>query len=140
MGTRSLTHVIDEDKEILCLYRQFDGYPEGHGAELAKFLKGKRLINGICGQTLDEAWNGAGCMAAALVASLKDRIGNVYVYPPGSTDCGEEYTYTLRVKDLTLTIECDRGFNGTVEEFAAWCASQGGAPISQEEDGDGHVC
>ena len=39
MGTRSLT-IFSEDGgfEIGVLYRQMDGYPEGHGMELAKLL------------------------------------------------------------------------------------------------------
>lgn len=40
MGTRSLTVFIDEhnDKEIVVMYRQMDGYPEGHGQDLVDFL------------------------------------------------------------------------------------------------------
>jgi hypothetical protein len=48
MGTRCLTKVYDEDTEILCLYRQFDGYPKGgHGDELTAFLSGMKITNGI---------------------------------------------------------------------------------------------
>ncbi len=39
MGTRSLTYVYDETgKVIIKMYLQFDGYPSGHGLDLAKFL------------------------------------------------------------------------------------------------------
>ena len=39
MGTRSLTFVYNDNKKpIINLYRQYDGYPSGHGAELAEFL------------------------------------------------------------------------------------------------------
>ena len=38
MGTRSLTFVYDEQEAIINMYRQYDGYPTGHGAELAEFL------------------------------------------------------------------------------------------------------
>ena len=48
MGTRSITVVYDEynDKPVVCMYRQFDGYPSGHGRELAEILKDRvrRLI------------------------------------------------------------------------------------------------
>ena len=48
MGTRSLTVFNDEDgKEIAVMYRQFDGYPSGHGTELAEFLAGKKMVNGF---------------------------------------------------------------------------------------------
>ena len=64
MGTRSLTYVeeswetsvADEDnnnkvyetkQNILCMYRQHDGYLDGHGLELAKYLQGFNIVNGI---------------------------------------------------------------------------------------------
>ncbi len=47
MGTRALTFVYDGDKPIVNLYRQYDGYPTGHGAELAQFLDGFKIVNGI---------------------------------------------------------------------------------------------
>ena len=34
MGTRSLTYVYDDysvNTPIMCMYRQHDGYPTGHG-------------------------------------------------------------------------------------------------------------
>lgn len=46
MGTRSITKFIEEGKEICGLYRQFDGYPEGHGKELAEFLQNMPIVNG----------------------------------------------------------------------------------------------
>jgi hypothetical protein len=52
MGTRSLTFVKEQNgrkaSTYVCMYRQYDGYPSGHGLELAEFLKGKRLVNGYC--------------------------------------------------------------------------------------------
>jgi len=47
MGTRSLTFVYDEQDVIINMYRQYDGYPTGHGAELAEFLGQFRMTNGI---------------------------------------------------------------------------------------------
>lgn len=48
MGTRSLTFVYDEDGEkIVNMYRQMDGYPSGHGLELAEFLEPITMVNGI---------------------------------------------------------------------------------------------
>jgi hypothetical protein len=38
MGTRSLTFVYEENKPVVNMYRQYDGYIEGHGRELAEFL------------------------------------------------------------------------------------------------------
>ena len=56
MGTRSLTTFVETYKdnsgkkvknEIVTMYRQYDGYMEGHGKDLADFLAGGKLVNGI---------------------------------------------------------------------------------------------
>ena len=62
MGTRSLTYVYVEDTPIMCMYRQFDGYPSGHGVELAEFLTQIEMGNGISGEPeLFSFANGMGC-------------------------------------------------------------------------------
>jgi hypothetical protein len=39
MGTRSITYIYNKAHKLICrLYLQFDGYPSGIGADLAKFL------------------------------------------------------------------------------------------------------
>ena len=57
MGTRSLTRVIEtwndektnklKKQVLVCMYRQYDGYPSGMGSDLAEFLNGGKLVNGI---------------------------------------------------------------------------------------------
>lgn len=91
MGTRSLTVMKNcEGKEIAVLYRQFDGYPDGHGKELAEFLNGMEITNGIKeGKTA----NGMDCLAAQIIANFKQGAGGFYLYPAGTRDCGEDYTY-----------------------------------------------
>ena len=101
MGTRSLT-VVHEDEagsrpgDLLTMYRQYDGHPTGHGKELADFLSGFSITNGLCGrdQSARKA-NGMGCLAAQIVAHFKTEPGNVYLYPPGVRDLWEEYIYTI---------------------------------------------
>jgi hypothetical protein len=95
MGTRALVHFYEGDTEICCLYRQFDGYPEGLGKELEDFCATRPLVNGY---THRECANGMGDLAAQLVCLLKGKplAGNVYLYPLGSRDVGEEYTYDVR--------------------------------------------
>ena len=44
MGTRSLTFVYEDKTPILNMYRQFDGYPSGHGQELADFLLSGKMV------------------------------------------------------------------------------------------------
>ena len=116
MGTRSLTYieeshqtaVADEEnnnevhetkQNILCMYRQYDGYLSGHGAELAEFLQDFTVVNGYNSNTPKRAANVMGCLAAQLIAHFKDDIGNIYIHEPNESDCGEEYTYTVYEKD-----------------------------------------
>ena len=120
MGTRSLTFVYDGDVPVINIYRQYDGYPSGHGHELAQFLDSKTLVNGYGEQNSVEA-NGMGCLAAQLIVQLKHGVGGIYIYPVSSTDCFQDYEYHVYedkvvVKDPTAVI-----FEGTWEEFAQFC-------------------
>ena len=93
MGTRALTFVYNEHNEpILNLYRQYDGYIAGHGAELAEFLAGKKLVNGF-GKESTELANGMGCLAASLVAHFKETVGGFYIHSVTETQCGQDYEY-----------------------------------------------
>ena len=77
MGTRCLTFVYDGDKAVINMYRQFDGYPSGHGQELAEFLMPFKVINGIgSGQDVPGKFaNGMGCLAAQMIAHFKNSVG-----------------------------------------------------------------
>ena len=127
MGTRSLTFVYDGDVPVINIYRQYDGYPSGHGHELAQFLDSKTLVNGYGEQNSVEA-NGMGCLAAQLIVQLKHGVGGIYIYPVASTDCFQDYEYhvyenNVIVKDPTAVI-----FEGTWKQFAQFCLD----PISVE--------
>jgi len=110
MGTRSLTRVIPRqeglaynqghlhpEKAVVNMYRQYDGYPKGHGVDLAEFLKDIKIVSGIQYPNDGVIANGEGCLAAQMVKHFKDGIGNIYLQlckgEPG--DCGDEYIYTL---------------------------------------------
>ena len=143
MGTRSLTFVYEKygqiQKPVVNMYRQFDGYPTGHGAELAEFLNGGRLVNGlIATKTVDEAvYNGMGCLAASMVAHFKQTPGGFYIHPVDVTDCGQDYEYHVYDKSGKLYIEVyDCGcnmfgvsssethelvFKGNLKEFTEFC-------------------
>jgi hypothetical protein len=96
MSTRSLTIVQDESLAELCvMYRHSDGYPTGHGDDLAKWLKGFKVVNGLSGQKGKVA-NGMDCLAAQLVAHFKDGPGGIYLHPSGVRGAGEEYIYFVR--------------------------------------------
>ena len=127
MGTRCLTFVYDGNVPVINIYRQFDGYPSGHGHELAQFLNSKKLVNGYKDKNSAEA-NGMGCLAAQLIVQLKHGVGGIYIYPVSSTDCFQEYEYHVYedkvvVKDPTAVI-----FEGTWKQFAQFCLD----PISVE--------
>lgn len=96
MGTRCLTAVVDSrGNEILTMYRQMDGYPDGHGNELKEAFGNIKMVNGLTGDS--NVANGAGCLAAQIVAHFKTEPGSFYIEKPGARDRGEEYLYMLTV-------------------------------------------
>jgi hypothetical protein len=113
MGTRSLTRVIPRQEGLsfneghekgelahVNMYRQFDGYPGGHGLELAEFLKDFNIINGIGRDTkLGLHANGSGCLAAQMIKHFKEEVGNIYLYPADDDREWEEYIYTVYPKE-----------------------------------------
>jgi hypothetical protein len=109
MGTRSLTHIYSSglDSPILVtMYRQFDGYPTGHGQDIMDFLKGKKLINGISGDTdRIKCFNGMGCLAASFIKNFKEDIGGIYIVPIGSEDHWEDYRYHVYEIDDVLYLK-----------------------------------
>ena len=115
MGTRSLTVLEMEDgTEIAVMYRQYDGYPEGHGQELKEFLAGFEIVNGFgCGddQPIKQA-NGMDCLAAQIIAHFKTDIGNIYLMPAGTRDAGEEYIYTVKPSNGRAIVRCQDADTG----------------------------
>jgi hypothetical protein len=93
MGTRSLTFVYDGETPIINMYRQYDGYPTGHGAELAEFLTPFTLVNGLGMNDDRKIANGMGCLAAQLIAHFKQTPGGFYIHPVTDTECGQDYEY-----------------------------------------------
>ena len=64
MGTRSLTYIYDSHNEdiLTCIYRQYDGYITGHGLELASYLSGFKIVNGLGARDENvKVANGMGC-------------------------------------------------------------------------------
>jgi len=139
MGTRSLTHFIERhteqpkdkrykpiviDTEVVVMYRQYDGYPSGHGTELAEFLSKGRLVNGISAVEPELVFNGMGCLSAQVVAHFKHGAGGIYLHKAGTKDCWQEYDYYVigndETKELILKCVNSRGkviFQGTPKEF-----------------------
>ena len=142
MGTRSLTFVYDGEEAIINMYRQYDGYPTGHGAELADFLgQFEAITNGLRVGDTRKVANGMGCLAAQLVSHFKGSdAGQFYLYPASATDCGQDYEYhvykdegglRVRITDrgcnmfgLTMSDKNDAIFDGTLAEFTEFCTEK----------------
>ncbi len=113
MGTRSSYRVIetvrDEKRNVktrenfVLVYVQFDGYPEGHPKDVAKWLSEGKVVNGFSVGNKERVFNGTGCLAAQLIRYLKetlstDGVGGVYVNPIKSRgNSWEEFLYDIIV-------------------------------------------
>tara|TARA_R110000868_G_scaffold61189_18_gene186107 strand:- start:223 stop:621 length:399 start_codon:yes stop_codon:yes gene_type:complete len=123
MGTRSNTIIYDDDVQILNLYRQHDGYLSGHGMELLEFLEPLKMVNGYSIGEPNQA-NGAGCLAAQMVAHFKVGVGGFYINSPMVEGLYEnDYTYIVKVHGgESISIEVheysERIFEeGSIESF-----------------------
>ncbi len=121
MGTRCLTYVYEGKTPLMCLYRQFDGYPSGHGAELADFLNKIEVGNGIPGKPeMGEFANGMGCLAAQLVAHFKKSVGGFYIHSVENGG-GVDYEYHVYPDKIVVTESDEDVFSGSWIDFADYC-------------------
>ena len=140
MGTRSLTFVYEKygqvQKPVVNMYRQFDGYPTGHGAELAEFLSSGTMVNGLGVGSKTLQFNGMGCLAAQMVAHFKESPGGFYIHPTDITECGQDYEYHIYDSGKGLYVEVyncgcnffgmsgdthESIFKGNLKEFTEFC-------------------
>jgi hypothetical protein len=129
------------------MYRQSDGYPTGHGAELAEFLTGIKIVNGLsvracatCGDyhpdipadfghsfVEEKVANGGGDLAAQVVAHFKEMfpVGGIYLMAKKTRDVGEEFVYIVDTSSNSTEIKLScfsfgaqkAAFVGKPEEF-----------------------
>jgi len=129
MGTRSITIVKEKElkskNNYLVMYRQMDGHPETHGYELASFLNGMKIVNGIpYGEDTSQIANGMDCLAAQIVAYFKDGPGSIYLCPSNELqhECFDYYVYLN--KGNKIMIKCMSGdetlFKGTPKQYLKW--------------------
>lgn len=130
MGTRSVTIVRDnefnppEPHKVVAMYRQYDGYLEGHGKDLLDFLTGFNVVNGLSADQGDKVANGMGCLAAQMVAHFKDGPGGLYLEPMREdSNYGTDYTYTITgssTEPMRVEVRgyADLLFEGTLTEYA----------------------
>jgi hypothetical protein len=122
MGTRSLTYVFDNETPVVCMYRQFDGYPKGHGSELARFLDGFEVVNGYS-EVKPKLANGMGCLAAQMIVYFKGGVGGFYLEPVElGQDCCQDYEYHV-YRDKVKILDGDQSelFSGSWQEFYDHC-------------------
>ena len=122
MSTRSLVRFAKREEGVsfsehperveVQVYKHYDGYPEGHPVDLAKFLNGFNIVNGL-GQDTHKVSNGLGCLAAQYVAAFKEQAGDVYIENPDTEHDWIEYiTYVWSTdnKDIWMSIfDTDEG-------------------------------
>ena len=116
MSTRSLVRFVKREEGVSCsehpervevqVYKHYDGYPSGHPVELAKFLNGFSIVNGL-GMDTNKMANGLGCLAAQYVAAFKMVPGDLYVENP-DTEHGDlnyiTYVWGTENKDIWISI------------------------------------
>jgi len=116
MGTRATIKIAKReegvsfsekpDKKLVSIYHHFDGYPEGLGVTLASYLDDKKITNGL-GKDREYCFNGLGCMAASIIAELKEEAGNVYIEDPERPNGWIDYEYYIwgdYNKDIWISI------------------------------------
>lgn len=131
MGTRSTYRVIEqyedsetkkvESSELCLIYRQYDGYPDGHPLETAEWLSGGVVVNGFSSNEKGLVFNGGGCLAAQLICKMKSEtgIGGCYVQNLNSRGKSwEDYLYDIIIKnDRTIEYVCYENHDEPTEIF-----------------------
>ena len=116
MATRAKIHIARREegvsfseipeKVMVSIYNHFDGYPEGLGVTLASYLEDKKITNGL-GKDRYSVFNGLGCMAASIIAELKDEAGQIYIEDPERPHGWIDYEYYVwgdDNKDIWISI------------------------------------
>ena len=126
MSTRSVIRFVKREEGVsfsehperieVQVYKHYDGYPSGHPVELAKFLNGFSIVNGL-GMDTNKMANGLGCLAAQYVAAFKMVPGDLYVENPDTEHDDLNYiTYVWGTenKDIWISIFEDYKHGGCV--------------------------
>ena len=100
MSTRSLVRFATREEGVsfsehperveVQVYKHYDGYPQGHPVDLAKFLNGFSVVNGL-GMDTNRVANGLDCLAAQYIAAFKQDAGDLYVENPDVEHMDIEY-------------------------------------------------
>ena len=117
MSTRSLVRFATREEGVsfsehperveVQVYKHYDGYPQGHPVDLARFLKNFKIVNGVPFGDDSLMANGLGCLAAQYVAAFKMAAGDMYIESPDTKRDWIEYiTYVWGTdnKDIWMSI------------------------------------
>lgn len=115
MSTHATIVIKDHNRTLVSFYQHSDGYLESLGKDIAHFLDGMVVVNGITNTTKKTA-NGMGCLAAQLCSYLKHEVGGLYIIP----ECHrvEDYSYIIGYNFISVRdMEDELLFYGTWEEY-----------------------
>ena len=103
MATNATVKIQEKGKTLCTLYVHWDGYWDGVGQDIVNILENGKLVNGFSvDDNLGEKFNGAGCLAATLIAKLKTAPGNIYLTTDGTTDGMNHYDLKVNEYDVEL--------------------------------------
>lgn len=101
MSTNATVKIQEKGKTLCNLYVHWDGYWDGLGQDIVDILSKGTLVNGLgLKDNLGEKFNGAGCLAATLIAKLKTTPGNIYLTTDETTD--ERNHYDLKINGYNV--------------------------------------
>lgn len=115
MGTRSVVTFMEDNQHICSIYQQYDGYLSGVGMELASFLDGIKIVNGI-GHSPERVANGIECLAAQFIREYKTDAGGLYVI---SHPQEEEFNYVVNYDSdsQSLTVKVNDSSPVSLQDF-----------------------
>lgn len=117
MSTRSNTHIYIDGKRSLSFYRHCDGYPEGHGMQMAKMMNAQFDVSMLVKEMI---MNGnAEIEQIGTEHSDIDYLYRVYYKTPESSYYPQPYK--IKVERPKCAVRQDGFvFDGTPDQFISW--------------------
>jgi len=127
MSYRSILIVMENEKELVCILKRFDGSPVLFGRDLAEFLIDMKIGDYY---HLGEPYyysSDMGCLASQIINKFWEQIGDMKILPLGTVLGHEDATYILTNKDNLVSMEVRDGnrsdsiiYDGTPEDYIPW--------------------